>query len=87
MNNFAKVQIYCGGDKCCFDDIQNSKKPYITINMNDISSLEEKTDWGFCANYWKYPYRKLKMNNGDCYLCVLESANELEKKLLEVEYE
>lgn len=85
MNNFTKVQIYCNGNKCCFDDIQKSKKPYITININEISSIGPKTDWGFCNEYWKYPYRILKMHNGDSFLCVLESANELDKKLLENE--
>lgn len=82
MNQFVKVRIYCQGNRCCFDDIQKSSKPYITINTSEISSIEPKTDWGFCENYWKYPYRELKMNNGDVYLCVLESANELEKILL-----
>ena len=82
MNQFVKVQIYCKGNHCCFDDIKKSSKPYITINTSEISSIEPKHDWGFCENYWKYPYRKLKMNNGDVYLCVLESANELEKILL-----
>ena len=37
----------------------------------------------FCNKYWEYPYRKLKMNNGETYLFVLESADELDKKLLE----
>lgn len=85
MNNFIKIQIYCKGNKCCFDDIQKSKKPFITININEISTLEEKTDWGFCDEYWKYPYRVLTMSNGDRYLCIVDSANELDKKLLENE--
>ena len=83
MNNFTQVQIYCKYDGCCFDDIQKSSKPFITININEISTLGYKEDWGFCNKYWKYPYRKLKMNNGDTYLCVIESADELDKKLLE----
>ena len=83
MNNFYKVQIYCKANKCCFDDIQKSSKPSIVININEISSLEEQTDWGFCEGHKNYPYRKLKMNNGDAYLCVLKSANELENILIE----
>lgn len=82
MNNFLRVQIYCKANKCCFSDIKDSKKPYITININDISSLGPKEEWGFCEEYWNYPYRELKMSNGDSYLCVLESANELDKKLV-----
>ncbi len=83
MNNFTQVQIYCKYDGCCFADIKNSSKPFITININEISTLGYKEDWGFCDNYWEYPYRKLTMHNGDTYLCVLESADELDKKLLE----
>ena len=83
MNNFVKIRIYCeGGKNCCFDTIQKSRKPTILVNTNEISTLEEKTDWGFCDNYQKYPYRRLTMHNGKTYLCVLESANELEQILL-----
>ena len=83
MNNFTQVQIYCKCDECCFDDIKKSSKPFITININEISTLGYIEDCGFCDRYWEYPYRKLKMHNGDTYLCVLESADELDKKLLE----
>ena len=79
---FTEVQIYCKKGKCCFDDILKSKKPKIIINTLQVSSLEPKTDWGFCDNHEKYPYRVLNMANGDKYLCVLESANDLEKLLI-----
>ena len=47
MNNFTQVQIYCKYDGCCFDDIKKSSKPFITININEISTLGYKEDWGF----------------------------------------
>ena len=82
MNNFIQVQIYCSGNSCCFDDIKRSNKPFITININEIVSLGQREDWGFCDEHWKYPYRILTMSNGDKYLLVVDSANELEEKLL-----
>ena len=78
---FTRVQIYCKS-KCCFDDIQKSSRPFIVINTDQISSIDPKTDWGFCEGHRDYPYRVLNMYNGDKYLCVLESANELEELLL-----
>ena len=39
MNNFTQVQIYCKYDGCCFDDIQKSSKPFITININDTEEI------------------------------------------------
>ncbi len=84
---FTKVQIYCRAEKCCFNTIKESKKPTIVINTSQISSLEEETDWGFCENYWDYPYRILRMSNGNEYLCVLESANKLEEILLSLKSE
>ena len=83
--SFAKVQVYCKANNCCFDDIKNSRKPFIIINMDEISSIEPQVDWGFCEGHSKYPFRKLKMHNGDAFLCVLDSVNELEKKLLKEE--
>ena len=83
MNNFCKLHIYCKANKCCFDDIKESKKPTIIININSIVSLEETTDWGFCDNYWKYKYRKLTMNNSDSYLVPADEGDKLEKILLE----
>ena len=42
-----QYEIYCKYDGCCFDDIQKSSKPFITININEISTLGYKEDWGF----------------------------------------
>ena len=78
---FVKIEIYCKGNKFCFDDIRTSAKPNIIINIDAISSLGSETDFGFCDEYWKYPYRVLTMQNGDMYICTLESGNELEKIL------
>ena len=80
---FLKVQIYCEfTNGASFSDIRDSPKPEILINVDHIVSLGEKTDWGFCENHSKYPYRVLRMVDGKSYLCVLESANFLEACLL-----
>lgn len=79
---FTKVQIYCVREKCCFADIRNSERPEILINTEQITSLEPTTDWGFCEGHEDYPYRVLNMKGGKSYLCVAESANELERALL-----
>ena len=79
---FTKVQVFCKKNDCCFDKIKNSSKPYVLINTDQICSLGQKTDWGFCTEYRDYPFRVLDMKNGDTFLVVLESANELEKLLL-----
>ena len=79
---FTKVQVYCKKKDCCFDDIKNSRKPYVLINTDQICSLGPKTDWGFCTGHSDYPFRVLDMKNGDTFLLVLESAKELEELLL-----
>ena len=79
---FIKVQVYHKGNKCCFEDILKSDKPWFVINTGQISSLGPKTDWGMCWGHERYPYRILTMCNGDIFLCVLESADKLEEKLL-----
>lgn len=79
---FIKVQIYCNRENCCFDDIMKSQKPELLINTEEIVSLDPTTDWGFCAGHKDYPYRVLNMIGGKSYLCVKESANELERALL-----
>lgn len=79
---FTKVQIYSDRVECCFDDIRKSKKPEILINTEQIISLDPTTDWGFCEGHEDYPFRVLNMTGGKSYLCVAESANELERTLL-----
>jgi len=79
---FTKVQIYSEKIECCFDDVRKSKKPEILINTEQIISLDQTTDWGFCEGHEKYPFRVLNMTGGKSYLCVAESANELERTLL-----
>ena len=81
MKHFAKVRIYAEG-KPCFDDIQKSKKPFVTINLDLVSYIEPVEYWGFCTGYENYPFRKLVMSDGHCFYCIPESANELEKKML-----
>lgn len=82
MSMFVKIKVYCEGNECCFNDIRTSDKPNIIININAISSLGPETDWGFCDECNEYPFRILTMQNGDKYLCTVESGNELEKILL-----
>ena len=79
---FIKVQIYCEKRECCFNDIETSEKPEIIINTEHIASLEPTTIWGICEGNENYPYRVLNMGDGKSYLCVAESANELERVLL-----
>ena len=79
---FIKVQIYCEKRECCFADIENSKKPEIIINTEHIASLEPTTIWGLCNGNENYPYRVLNMSDGNSYLCVAESAKNLENVLL-----
>lgn len=79
---FIKVQIYGERGKCSFNDIRKSEKPEIPINTEQIVSLEPTTDWGFCEGHKDYPFRVLNMAGGKSYLCVAESANELERALL-----
>lgn len=78
---FTKIQVYCEGENCCFDRIKNSIKPNILINTDQISSIGPKTDWGFCQEHEKYPFRRLVMANGREFICVLESAEQLEMLL------
>ena len=79
---FIKVQIYGELNKCCFDDIRKSKKPEILINTEQITSLGPTVDWSYCEGHEEYPYRVLNMTDGKGYICVAESANELERALL-----
>lgn len=79
---FIKVQIYCERENCSFNDIRKSKKPEILINTEQITALGPTIDWGFCEGHEKYPFRVLNMKDGKSYLCVKESANELERALL-----
>lgn len=82
---FTKVQIYCEEQECCFNDIEKSERPSIVINTDHIISLSHKTNWGLCAGHERYPFRILHMTDGNRYLCVLESADELEKLLFQSE--
>ena len=81
MKRFIKIQIYHRGE-ACFDDIENSTMPTIVINIDNISALEERRTWGFCAGHSKYPFRVLRMKNDDYYYVPLDNANELEKLLI-----
>ena len=82
---FTKVQIYTNKKSPCFSDIRESRMPFVLINVDDVSSLGPRDTWGFCEGNSNYPYRVLVMKNGDKFICVLESANSLEKLLLQQE--
>lgn len=84
---FTKVQIYCDKEKSCFNYIQNSTRPWILVNTDNIVSLGPATDWGFCEGHENYPYRILSLKDGSRYLCIKESADELEQTLLSLSKE
>lgn len=84
---FTKVQIYSDKEECCFNDIQNSKRPRILVNTDSIVSLGPATDWGFCDGHENYPFRILSLKDGRQFLCIKESADELEQTLLSLSKE
>lgn len=79
---FVEVQIYTNKESVAFVDIQHSDRPTVTINTFYITSIGPLATYGFESIHKKYPYRIIRMTSGECFWCVAESANRIEKILL-----
>lgn len=82
MDNFIKIRYYSSGEKVCYDDIAKSPIYTAIVNINKIVSMTDRIIW-FCGpNAKKFPYRVIKMSNGERFFVTEDTGLELENVLI-----
>ena len=84
---FRKLRCYITNKEFSLNDLIDSKREEITLNIDSVSSIQPASNFGISndRDTSQYSYRIIRMNNGDSICCIQNDADELERIIFKLQ--